>query len=266
MSKQEPAPLKQSASTKGSSKSLPVVASSEKQRAKGVAKKNTVDTSSVVSIAQPSTPLVPSRKADDLLLDAVDVQDTPKPRRRSTPKTSTPLMASPAKYVAPPKVVAPKEEVFEPAGLTEPVLPKSGKITARYSDADLQMFKRHIESVRRKEYDEYLILREQLDEVTSSELADENASYSMHMAEQGTDAQEKEKIYAQVQRKIEYIKKLDEALQRIKEKTYGICKMCGCLINKERLLMVPITTLSVSYKIHSKCPEDGVDRITARIK
>jgi RNA polymerase-binding transcription factor DksA len=125
------------------------------------------------------------------------------------------------------------------------------------------MFRKHIESERKKAMEEFQMLRENLEDLTNSEMADENASYSMHMAEQGTDAQEKEKLYAHVQRISDYIKKLDEALQRIHDKVYGICKMCGILIAKERLLAVPITTQSASYKLRKRCPEDGVDRIVA---
>lgn len=131
----------------------------------------------------------------------------------------------------------------------------------RYSDKDLEFFRQHILEERKKSVEEFQILRENLDDITNSEMADENASYSMHMAEQGTNAQEKEKIYAHVQRLSDYIKKLDEALQRIDDKVYGICKMCGILIAKERLLAVPITTQSASYKITKKCPDDGIDRI-----
>ena len=87
--------------------------------------------------------------------------------------------------------------------------------------------------------------------------------YSMHMGEQGSEPMEKEKTYAQIQRINEYIKKLDDALERIKDKTYGICRVCGILIAKERLLAVPITTLSASWKIHNRCPEDGIDKIMA---
>ncbi len=112
--------------------------------------------------------------------------------------------------------------------------------------------------------DELRMLRERLEDLTSAESADESAIYSMHMAEQGSEAMEKEKTYAQIQRIQDYIRKLEEAIQRIDEKTYGICRMCGILIAKERLLAVPITTLSASYKIHQRCPEDGVDRIVAK--
>ncbi len=131
----------------------------------------------------------------------------------------------------------------------------------RYSDEELAMFRKHIEAERKRSYEEFQILKENLEDMINSEMADENASYSMHMAEQGTNAQEKEKTYAHVQRLGDYIKKLDEALQRIDDKVYGICRMCGILIAKERLMAVPITTQSASYKIFKKCPEDGIDRI-----
>ena len=108
------------------------------------------------------------------------------------------------------------------------------------------------------------MLRERLDDLTNSENNDESAVYSMHMAEQGSEAVEKEKTYAQIQRAQDYLRKLEEAIARVNDKTYGICRMCGILISKERLLAVPITTLSASFKIQQRCPEDGVDRIIAK--
>ncbi len=142
-----------------------------------------------------------------------------------------------------------------------PVPPKKG---LRYNAADLKVFRKNIERAREEAMEELRMLKERLEDLTSAEAADESAIYSMHMAEQGSEAMEKEKTYAQIQRIQDYIRKLDEALQRIDEKTYGICRMCGILIAKERLLAVPITTLSASYKIHQKCPEDGIDRIVAK--
>jgi RNA polymerase-binding transcription factor DksA len=145
-----------------------------------------------------------------------------------------------------------------------PTLPKAPKPGLRYSDKDLAGFRSNIERSKSDALEELRMLRERLEDLTNSESADESAIYSMHMAEQGSEAIEKEKTYAQIQRIQDYIRKLDEALQRIDEKSYGICRMCGILIAKERLLAVPITTLSASYKIHQRCPEDGVDRIVAK--
>lgn len=142
--------------------------------------------------------------------------------------------------------------------------PKAAKPGLRYGDKDLQMFRVNIERSKQEALDELRMLRERLEDLTNSESADESAIYSMHMAEQGSEAMEKEKTFAQIQRIQDYIRKLDDAIQRIDEKTYGICRMCGILIAKERLLAVPITTLSASYKIHQRCPDDGVDRIVGK--
>lgn len=143
----------------------------------------------------------------------------------------------------------------------ETAVPDKPKPTVRYSDEDLEMFKMKILEVRKEAIEELGMLKERLEDLTNYDFAEESMIYSMHMAEQGSEAMEKEKTYAQIQRINEYIKKLDEALQRIADKTYGICRECGILIAKERLLAVPITTLSASWKIRKVCPEDGIDRI-----
>lgn len=126
------------------------------------------------------------------------------------------------------------------------------------------MFRSIIEKAKQEAMEELRMLKERLEDLTNSEASEESAIYSMHMAEQGSEAIEKEKTYGQITRIQDYLRKLDEAIQRINDKTYGICRMCGILIAKERLMAVPITTLSASYKIHQRCPSDGVDRIVAK--
>ncbi len=148
------------------------------------------------------------------------------------------------------KVEKPAESVAAPSGA--PI---------RYSDEDLDMFAGVINEAKTEALEELRMLKERLEDLTSFDAGEESMIYSMHMAEQGSEAQEKEKTYAQIQRISEHIKKLDDAMDRIRNKTYGICRVCGCLIAKERLLAVPITTLSAAYKIHSKCPDDGIDKI-----
>lgn len=152
------------------------------------------------------------------------------------------------------------EKTAEATSEAQPVN-KVEEPNVKYSDADLQDFEDNIKTSKNEALDELRMLKERLEDLTSPDMADESMVYSMHMAEQGSEAMEKEKTYAQIQRINEYLKKLDDALKRIKDKTYGICRVCGCLINKQRLLAVPITTLSASYKIHQKCPEDGIDKI-----
>lgn len=142
-----------------------------------------------------------------------------------------------------------------------PIPPKKG---LKYEEKDLEFFRANIEKAKEDATEELRMLRERLDDLTNSENNEDSAIYSMHMAEQGSEAVEKEKTYAQIQRIQDYLRKLDESLIRIDDKSYGICRMCGILISKARLMAVPITTLSASYKIHQRCPEDGVDRIVAK--
>jgi RNA polymerase-binding transcription factor DksA len=134
----------------------------------------------------------------------------------------------------------------------------------RYSDEDLEMFLGIIQKAKNEATDEVKMLRDRIEDLQNADSADETNVYSMHMAEQGSEAQEKEKAYAQIQRLNEFVKKLDDALKRVADKSYGICRICGCLIAKERLIAVPVTTLSASYKIRNKCPEDGIDKIEKR--
>lgn len=143
-----------------------------------------------------------------------------------------------------------------PVSVVSPV-----KHDVRYSDSDLEMFSEVILEAKTEALDELRMLKERLEDLTSFDAGEESMIYSMHMAEQGSEAQEKEKTYAQIQRISEHIKKLEDAMERIRNKSYGVCRVCGCLIAKERLLAVPITTLSAAYKIHSKCPDDGIDKI-----
>jgi RNA polymerase-binding transcription factor DksA len=83
---------------------------------------------------------------------------------------------------------------------------------------------------------------------TSGEFEADNQTYSLHTAEQGTDAIEREKTFLHAQRTSDYIKKLDEAVERIDRGTYGICVVCGNLIEKPRLQAVPITQKHVDCK------------------
>ena len=180
----------------------------------------------------------------------------PKPLPKTTTVNSTPASAAP-KATDAGSVLGSETR----SAKVFPIPPKKG---LKYSDADLKVFRSNIERAKDDALEELRMLRERLEDLTNSEANEDSSIYSMHMAEQGSEAVEKEKTYGQIQRVQDYIRKLDEAIVRIDDKTYGICHMCGILIARERLLAVPITTQSASYKIRKKCPDDGVDRIMAK--
>lgn len=181
----------------------------------------------------------------------------PKPQ----PMTTT-VKATPASAVS--KATDAGSILYTPPAKSTKLMPIPPKKGLRYSDADLKSFRSNIERAKVDALEELRMLRERLEDLTNSEANEDSSIYSMHMAEQGSEAAEKEKTYGQIQRVQDYIRKLDEAIVRIDDKTYGICHMCGILIARERLMAVPITTQSASYKIRKKCPDDGVDRILAK--
>ncbi|MGM9868723.1 MAG: TraR/DksA family transcriptional regulator [Sodaliphilus sp.] len=114
------------------------------------------------------------------------------------------------------------------------------KPLARYSDAELQEFKQLILEkieVAKQNYD-HLMGTIQKDESSPSMIAIEDGSVTMS----------KEQASASAERQMQFIKKLQAALVRIEQKTYGICRVTGKLIPKGRLMAVPHTTLSVEGK------------------
>jgi RNA polymerase-binding transcription factor DksA len=174
-----------------------------------------------------------------------------------TPKSSTAQRAAAKSSKAPKESPAPSAA----AAAAPSAQPTTQPPPVRYSDEELEMFRQVVLAEKRKTLEELRLLRERLEDLNAFNYMEEGGMFSLHPAEQGTEALERERTYAQIQRLTAYLQKLDEALKRIDNKTYGICRKCGILIAKERLLAVPVTTLSASWKIHQKCPEDGIDRI-----
>jgi RNA polymerase-binding protein DksA len=76
----------------------------------------------------------------------------------------------------------------------------------------------------------------------------DHSSYSFHMADQGTDAMEREKAFLLASRESVHLERLRNAIKRIDEGTFGICGSCGEPIAKERLKAVPTATLCVPCK------------------
>lgn len=119
--------------------------------------------------------------------------------------------------------------------------------TQRYSDAELAEFKELIQrklDAAKKElaYLQGLITRK--DEMGGDEA--ENRYMTM---EDGSISMEREQLAQMASRQITYIDHLEKALMRIENKTYGICRVTGKLIDKARLRAVPHATLSIEAKM-----------------
>jgi len=122
--------------------------------------------------------------------------------------------------------------------------PKSG--TTPFSDKDLAYFRELIIGKRKNAQEDVVRMRSLLDD--SREDASNDSAYSFHMADAGTDAMEREKLYLMIARQQKYVGYLNRALDRIEDKVYGICKITGAKISKERLNAVPHTEISIKAK------------------
>ena len=113
---------------------------------------------------------------------------------------------------------------------------------------DLKYFKELLEKKRAEVVKNIDYLRKVALDSTNQEASGDHSAYSFHMADQGTDAINKEKAFLFDSRDEKYLKQIDAALERIENGTYGICRVTGKLINKERLKLVPHATLSIEAK------------------
>lgn len=116
----------------------------------------------------------------------------------------------------------------------------------RYSDVDLNMFKELIESKLEVAREELTRLSAQLKNSNANGTDDTAGGYSN--IDDGSETLEKEQLGIMAQRSKKHIENLENALIRIKTKTYGICRVTGNLIPKERLMAVPHATLSIEAK------------------
>jgi len=122
------------------------------------------------------------------------------------------------------------------------------KLGARsYTATELKRFKELILGKRHEMLEELDTLKESMMDVTTGEYVAESSTYSLHM-EQGTDAMEREKTFLFAARGSKFVVQLDDALTRIDNGSYGLCRVCGLLVPKERLEAVPTAQTCAEYK------------------
>ncbi|MCB0515780.1 MAG: TraR/DksA C4-type zinc finger protein [Chitinophagales bacterium] len=114
-----------------------------------------------------------------------------------------------------------------------------------YSDEELQEFKELIIKKLHSAREELDYLQQQI-KSSSEELVDGK----FMGLDDGSVTLEKEHLNKLASRQVQYIQYLENALIRIENKTYGICRVTGKLISKERLKAVPHATLSIEAKLN----------------
>ena len=121
------------------------------------------------------------------------------------------------------------------------------EVKKRYSDEELAEFKAIIEQMLAKARAEYDTLRQVIMHNGSNDIEDTSPSFKT-VEDDGANQLSKEEASQLAQRQYKFIQNLEAALVRIENKTYGICRVTGQLIPKERLRLVPHATLTVEAK------------------
>lgn len=120
----------------------------------------------------------------------------------------------------------------------------------RYSDDELQEFKKLINKKLDKAKEDYELLKATLNNTDGNDTTDTSPTFKV--MEEGATVLSKEEVGRLAQRQLKFIQHLQAALVRVENKTYGICRETGKLIPKERLMAVPHATLSIEAKNSQK--------------
>lgn len=120
------------------------------------------------------------------------------------------------------------------------------KEKTRYNDEELQEFKEIILKKMDIAKDEFKTIQTNL---KNGEGGGDGTNNNYLTMDDGADTFEKENLNQLAAHQLKFIKNLEAALNRIENKTYGVCKTSGKLIPKERLRAVPHTTQTIEAKL-----------------
>ena len=255
----KPAPVPKKA-VKPVAKPLPVkVAHAPKPATKPVTAKKLVPPPSAKSVIKPKADSTPAKKPEAKKPEPVAALPAkpyvpPKPSFKPVTNTPPPVPKKQAVTDKPAKVVMPEIKTktvrkyqpdFTKSVLDQPNEQTSGP-TMRYSDAELLEFREIITKkldAAKKElaYLQGLITRK-------DEMGGDNDDGRYMTMEDGGMSMEREQLSQMASRQISFIDHLEKAMMRIENKTYGICRVTGKLIDKARLRAVPHATLSIEAK------------------
>ncbi|MEO7452746.1 MAG: TraR/DksA C4-type zinc finger protein [Chitinophagaceae bacterium] len=221
--------------------------------------KKSVPPPTAKSVIKPKADSAPVKKPDPKKVEPVASLPAkpyvpPKPSFKPVTNTPPPVPKKQAVTEKPAKVVMPEiktktvrkyQPEFTKSVLDQPAENMSGP-TMRYSDSELTEFREIITKkldAAKKEltYLQGLITRK-------DEMGGDNDDGRYMTMEDGGMSMEREQLSQMASRQISFIDHLEKAMMRIENKTYGICRVTGKLIDKARLRAVPHATLSIEAK------------------
>jgi RNA polymerase-binding transcription factor DksA len=243
------APVKKAAPAKTPAKKAVPVKVVAKAPAKAVpAKKAAPAKATAKPVAKPAVPAkaaAPVKPVVKYVPPAKPVPKIPTPPVKPVRKAAEPI-----KDVKVPKINAKSSVPYQPGYVPmerRKEVERSNQTLVKYSDAELAEFKdiisRKLEAARKElVYLQGIITRK-------DELGGDNDDARYMTMEDGSVSMEREQLGQMASRQITFIDHLEKALMRIENKTYGICRVTGLLIDKARLKAVPHATLSLEAKL-----------------
>ena len=178
------------------------------------------------------------------------------PPAKPVPKIPTPpvkpvrKVSEPIKDIKVPKIVAKSSVPYQPGYVPmekRKEVERSTDTLVKYSDAELKEFKDLITNKLEAAKKELVYLQGLI--TRKDELGGDNDDARYMTMEDGSVSMEREQLGQMASRQITFIDHLEKALMRIQNKTYGICRVTGRLIDKARLRAVPHATLSLEAKL-----------------
>jgi RNA polymerase-binding transcription factor DksA len=240
-------PVKHAAAKKSVAKSAKPVAKKPAPKKAVVKQHAPVKVAHAKPVAKKELPKKPLPKAAQEKRPEAAKHSIPMPIKQMPQKPVAP--AKPSKVVMPEiktKTVRKYEPEFTKSVLDTPQNEQNHGPIMRYNDADLTEFRELITKkvdAAKKEltYLQGLITRK-------DEMGGDNDDARYMTMEDGSMSMEREQLSQMASRQITFIDHLEKAMMRIENKTYGICRVTGKLIDKARLRAVPHATLSIEAK------------------
>ncbi len=115
------------------------------------------------------------------------------------------------------------------------------------SEKDLKNYEENILK-ERKASEELIRELNEMQKHSMKESSGDLSSYSLHQADMGTDTIYAEKRVYYLNSEIEKLRKLNQALKRVYDKSYGICQICGAQISEKRLKAIPYARYCIDCK------------------
>jgi RNA polymerase-binding protein DksA len=142
----------------------------------------------------------------------------------------------------------PKAAAAAPAKAATATSEEAATPKARMSKPELKFFEALLNEKKETLIQELGYLEDNTMRLSSKEGAGDLSSHAYHLADHATETQDREQAFHMASREGKYLFYIEEALDRVRNGTFGVCKKCGKLIPKARLEAVPTAKMCIDCK------------------